>query len=96
MKKFGSYLATYEMAQIDAFKAAKFKLSEMIDNAEDKNITISTTCVMAKNAITKIVSVTKKDNEIVFFNDEGNVYYLDELSMNDVIEIVANIVLKIS
>ena len=96
MKKFGSYLANYEMAQIDAFKAAKFKLSEMIDNAEDKNITISTTCVMVKNAITKIVSVTKKDNEIVFFNDEGNVYYLDELSMNDVIEIVANIVLKIS
>lgn len=103
MSNFGKYLANYEMAQMDAFKAAKFKLSEMIDNSETKSIDFETTRVMKikadadfEDVTTNLISVSKVDEEIAFMDDNGYIYYLNELSMNDVIEIVANIVLKIN
>lgn len=100
MKHFGKYLAQYEMAQMDAFKAATFKLSEMIDNSAEKKIEFKKTRIIKPNAdadfeevTTILLSVTKVDNAIVFMDDNDETINLEDMSMNDVIEIVANIVL---
>ena len=98
MGNFGKYLAQYEMAQIDAFKASTFKLSEMIDNSADNKVEFDGTLVIKPKAdanceevTTTISSATKVNGSIVFMDNDSEKFYIEDLSMNDVIEIVAKI-----
>lgn len=100
-KKFGGYLATYEMAQIDAFRASTMKLSEKIDNTTegyiqfDKTLAIRTDIDSNRsNPLVTLCAVTKHEGRIVMLDDESTIIELENLSMDTIIEITAKIVMK--